>query len=59
MQVTRRTRNTSDKEYKVRGDVFVLLKSNATNLVGSIREISVNGLKFQYIGREEPLNEEG
>jgi hypothetical protein len=59
MQGTRRTQNTSHKEYKVQGDVFVLLKSNGTNLVGSMREISLNGLRFHYIGREKLLNEEG
>jgi hypothetical protein len=59
MQGTKWNRNTSDKEYQVTGDVFVLLKSNGTNLVGSIREISHAGLSFHYIGREKPLNEDG
>ena len=55
---TRQTR-TGDKEYKVRGDVFALLKSNGAKLVGEIREISLNGLSFQYIGKEKPLSKEG
>lgn len=57
--MVRGSKNTGDKEYKVRGDVFVLLKSNGTNLVGAMREISMNGLKFHYIGREKLLHEEG
>jgi len=55
----RGTENTSDREYQVRGDVFVLLKSNGTKLVGSMRQIGPNGLSFHYIGREKPLNGEG
>jgi hypothetical protein len=51
-----RQKRTDDKEYKVRGDVFVLLKSSGTKLVGAIREISQDGLSFQYIGEEKPLN---
>jgi len=53
------TKQVGEKEYQVRGDAFVLLKSNGTNLVGSMREISLNGLSFHYIGREGPLNDEG
>ena len=52
-------RQTGDKEYKVRGDVFALLKSNGTKLVGTIREISPDGLSFQYIGEKKPLSKEG
>jgi hypothetical protein len=55
----RRQKEKRDKEYQVRGDVFVLLKSNGINLVGSMREISLNGLSFHYIGKEKVLSKEG
>ena len=58
MHETRQINNSYEKEYQVRGDVFVHLKSNGTSLVGSMRQISLNGLSFHYIGREKPLNEE-
>jgi hypothetical protein len=57
--MVRRFKNTGDEEYQVQGDAFVLLKSNGTNLVGAIREISLNGLSFHYIGREKPVSGEG
>jgi len=59
MIIGRRQTEKRDKGYKVRGDVFVLLKSNGINLVGSMREISLNGLSFHYIGKEKLLNKEG
>jgi hypothetical protein len=59
MQGTWRTQKASDKQYKVQGDVIVLLKSNGKNIVGSMREIGLNGLRFHYIGKEKPLHEDG
>lgn len=59
MHGTGQIKNSYDKEYQVRGDVFVLLESNGTKLVGSMRQISANGLSFHYIGTEKPLNDEG
>jgi hypothetical protein len=58
MHETRQFKNTDDKEYQVQGDVFVHLKSDGTNLVGSMRQISLSGLSFHYIGRKRPLNDE-
>lgn len=58
MQGPGQSKSISDREYQVRGDVFVHLKSNGTNLVGTMRQISLNGLSFHYIGREIPLNDE-
>lgn len=49
----------SHKAYRVKGNVLVFLKSNGTKLVGSMRQISLSGLSFHYIGRSEPLNDQG
>ena len=44
------------KRSKVQDDTFVLLKSDDTRL-GSLIDITMNGLGFHYIGREEALSE--
>jgi hypothetical protein len=44
------------KRSKVQDDAFVLLKSDDTRL-GSLMDITMNGLGFHYIGREDALSE--
>jgi hypothetical protein len=43
------------KRCKVQDDAFVLCKSNDTK-VGSLTDITMNGLAFHYIGREGALS---
>jgi hypothetical protein len=42
--------------FRIQNDTFVVLRSNGTK-VGSLKEMTMDGLSFHYIGREEPLAE--
>jgi len=47
-----------NNQYKVQNDTFVVLRSNDTK-VGRIIDISMDGLAFHYIGKENSLDETG
>jgi hypothetical protein len=44
------------RRFRIQNDTFVVLRSNGTK-VGALKEITMEGLSFHYVGREEPLAE--
>jgi hypothetical protein len=44
------------RRFWIQNDFFVVLKSNKTK-VGSLKEMTMDGLSFHYVGRGEPLTE--
>jgi hypothetical protein len=44
------------KRFRTQNDILVVLKSNKTE-AGSLKEVTMDGLSFHYVGREEPLTE--
>ena len=42
--------------FRIQNDTYVVLRSNETK-VGSLKEMTMDGLSFHYVGREEPLTE--
>jgi c-di-GMP-binding flagellar brake protein YcgR len=44
------------KRCEIKNDTLGILRSNSTK-VGSITDLSLDGLGFRYIGREQPIDE--
>ena len=44
------------RRLRIQNDIFVVLKSNKTK-VGSLKEMTMDGLSFHYVGTGEPLTE--
>lgn len=44
------------KRFRVQNDTFVVLRSNDIK-VGSLEEITIDGLSFHYVGREVSITE--
>lgn len=51
-----RVEQRKHKRFRAQNDTFVVLRSNDIK-VGSPEEITMDGLSFHYVGREEPITE--